>query len=577
MTLSTFTIGQSDAGAVKIDLTKFVDTRALIQASSGGGKSWLMRLIAERTAGDVQIIVLDPEGEFATLREKLDLVLVGPGGEIAADIRSAGLLARRLAELRVGAVIDLYDIPGAWDGRRAFVAAFIEALMNVPKASYHQTLIFIDEAHQLCPEAAQARGKDDPVTRSRKAINSLMSAGRKRGFCGILATQRLSKLDKDAAAECKNVFIGSTVLDLDQQRAADVLGIGKADRVQLRALDAGEFYCFGPAIQQKGVTLFRSDQVITTHPRSGDRHTVSVPKASHVIEDLLQHLSDLPREAEQEAHDLAAAQQRVAQLERELKVRPVTTASVIPQAVVQRVEVPALTPAETEMMREIARSVGGSGEILADQGQRLINEAQRMTNAITGLVQRWGQLQIAQRAQAIAVPQVTAAAQRRSAPMVLESNVKLPKAERSILTVLAQYPDGRSLNQVALLAGYAIGTGGFNNAIGSLRTSGYLAGSRERLQITAAGQAALGPIDPLPTGTDLINYWRGKLGKAERAAFDVLIQHYPQDLARNQLAQQAGYTPGTGGINNAISRLCTLELAQRLGGSLKANDTLFLD
>jgi hypothetical protein len=42
-------IGQTIAGEkVELDLPTLVDTRLLIQANSGGGKSWLLRLIAER-------------------------------------------------------------------------------------------------------------------------------------------------------------------------------------------------------------------------------------------------------------------------------------------------------------------------------------------------------------------------------------------------------------------------------------------------------------------------------------------------------------------------------------------------
>jgi hypothetical protein len=48
----------------------------------------------------VQTIILDNEGEFATLREKVDVLLIGDGGELPADVRSAGLLARRLSRAR---------------------------------------------------------------------------------------------------------------------------------------------------------------------------------------------------------------------------------------------------------------------------------------------------------------------------------------------------------------------------------------------------------------------------------------------------------------------------------------------
>ena len=54
-------IGQIVGGKkLELDLPTLVDTRLLIQANSGGGKSWLLRLIAERAG--IQTIVLDNEG-----------------------------------------------------------------------------------------------------------------------------------------------------------------------------------------------------------------------------------------------------------------------------------------------------------------------------------------------------------------------------------------------------------------------------------------------------------------------------------------------------------------------------------
>ena len=79
--------------------------------------------------------------------------------------------------------------------------------------------MILDEAHIYCPE----RGSGD--SESTEAVIGLMSQGRKRGYAGIIATQRLSKLNKDAAAEANNVIIGRTWLDADQARAATVLVI----------------------------------------------------------------------------------------------------------------------------------------------------------------------------------------------------------------------------------------------------------------------------------------------------------------------------------------------------------------
>src|SRR6266436_8302518 len=96
--------------SVSIDLPTLLDTRLLVQANSGGGKSWLLRRILEQSQGKVQQIVIDLEGEFATLREKYDYVLAGKDGDTPADPKSAALLARKLLELNVSAIIDLYEL-----------------------------------------------------------------------------------------------------------------------------------------------------------------------------------------------------------------------------------------------------------------------------------------------------------------------------------------------------------------------------------------------------------------------------------------------------------------------------------
>src|SRR5271157_4163877 len=94
---------------LNLDLPKLIDTRLLIQANSGGGKSWAIRKLLETTFGKVQHIVLDVEGDFASLREKFDYVLAGRDGDLPADPRSAELLARKVLELECSIIIDLYE------------------------------------------------------------------------------------------------------------------------------------------------------------------------------------------------------------------------------------------------------------------------------------------------------------------------------------------------------------------------------------------------------------------------------------------------------------------------------------
>jgi len=100
---------------------------------------------------------------------------------------------------------------------------------------------------------------------------------------------------------------------------------------------------------------------------------------------------------------------------------------------------------------------------------------------------------------------------------------RLPMGQRKILSVLSQYPSGRRKNQVALLAGYAVSGGGFNNALSALRSRGRIAGTKESLHITDDGLAVLGTWAPLPTGHALVEHWLGTLAKAERAILQTLV------------------------------------------------------
>jgi hypothetical protein len=168
----------------------------------------------------------------------------------------------------------------------------------------------------------------------------------------------------------------------------------------------------------------------------------------------------------------------------------------------------------------------------------------------------------------------TPAAPRSVARGEPSSNGNLAGGERKILTALAQYPDGRSKTQIAILTGYAHNGGGFNNYLSALRSKGYLAGSGDRLTITDDGLRTLGPYDPLPQGRELLDYWLRQVGKAERLILQALADAYPHTRTKDELGEATGYEPNGGGFNNALSRLRSLELIAGRG-ELKASDELF--
>lgn len=296
---------------VQLDVARLLTTKLLVQANSGGGKSWALRRLLEQLFGLVPQVVIDLDGEFFTLREKFSYVLAsaGAGGDCKIDVRSAPLLARRILEHGFSVIIDLSEMKK--HDRARFVRTFLDALMEAPRALWRPLFVCIDEAHQFCPEKDQAE--------SAAAVIDLMTRGRKRGFCGVLATQRISKLSKDAAAECNNKLIGRSALDVDMKRAADELGFTTREQQHaLRALDEGGFYAFGPAIS-KQVTLVKMGAVQTTHLEPGQGGKTTPPPAPEKMKKILEKLADLPAEAEAQEGELDRLRRENANLHRTIE------------------------------------------------------------------------------------------------------------------------------------------------------------------------------------------------------------------------------------------------------------------
>jgi hypothetical protein len=144
-----------------------------------------------------------------------------------------------------------------------------------------------------------------------------------------------------------------------------------------------------------------------------------------------------------------------------------------------------------------------------------------------------------------------------------------------VLAVLAQYPEGRTKRQTAILAGYAVKGGGFNGALSKLRTLGFITGS-EMLTITQKGLAAIeGQWEPLPTGGALLDYWLSTLNRAaERAVLTAVYDAYPDAISKEEIAEKTGYEVTGGGFNGALSKLRTLELIER-GDPVRAAAAFF--
>ncbi len=582
----------SDEQAVGFDLPTFIETRALVVANSGGGKSYALRKLLEATHGSVQQIVIDLEGEFSTLRERFDYIVVGKGGDVPAAPKTAELLAQRLLELQVSAICDLYELKA--HDRVRFVRLFLEGLMKAPKALYHPVMIVIDEAHLFAPQQGDCE--------SYAAVIDLCTRGRKRGFCAVLATQRLSKLHKDACAELLNKMIGRTSLDIDQKRAADELGfVGKDDRLGLRMLKPGEFHVYGPALrsngrEETGVIAFRVGEVLTRHPKVGARQIEAPPAPTARVKEVLGKLVDLAQETERKERTELELKGEITDLKRKLTIaekgvnlkpcgheeelsrlraenklqtKVINSRHVFKKSVERRIV--SIQQGLTDLQKTINDQLAGHFLEEAARIQERLDEGN--TSNLSPEIKQVRKVvkKVVQVEHASPVPGLT--------PKHLDAP-ELSRTQQKILNVaawiqqfgIAPIPVG----MLAAHAGYSAGGGAFNNLLSRLNVLGFIRRpGGGMIELTPMGVAVARPEEHIDG--DVLESWYAKIGNSKARMLKLLVDDYPNVYTKAELAEKLGEAAGGGAFNNKVSALKTLGLVEYPApGMVKASELLFV-
>ena len=274
-------IGLDETGRpVGIDIEELLATRLLVQGNSGSGKSHLLRRLLEESAGLVQQVIIDPEGDFGTLADAYSHIVIDAGDY---NEREIARMAARIREHRASVILNLESLE--LEAQMTCAAAFLNAMFDAPREHWYPALVVVDEAQMFAPSVAG--DVPDPVRRaSLSAMTNLMCRGRKRGLAGAIATQRLAKLAKNVAAEASNFLMGRTFLDIDMARAADLLGMERRQAERIRDLERGCFLGLGPAISRRPVAIRIG--ATKTFSRTGTHTLLPMPDAA--AEDLRDRL-----------------------------------------------------------------------------------------------------------------------------------------------------------------------------------------------------------------------------------------------------------------------------------------------
>ena len=572
-------------------LHSLVESRLLIQASSGGGKSYMLRVLAEQVIRHMPVIILDWEGEFATLRERYDLVLAGPTGEVSCNVKTAAMLARNLIELEVSAIVDMSELK--MHQRQEYVAVFLKALIELPKKLWPSkqgkaVMVMVDEAHKLCPQKERSQ--------SSSAVIDLQSLGRKRGLCGVLATQRLSKLNKDAAAECNNVLIGRCS-GIDAAKACDMLGLPPANKHELTRAPTGMWRGVGPAFVfnehgqpiEWGCVSFQGALAATTHAKSGAT-LLTPPKPSAKIKKVIPLLEAAQVKTAKEIKDLGEAKKEITNLKRQVtlakkenpepKVETVTEIDyeAVERAVKARDEQwePLLTAA-TKQIRDLLerfKRVYGTVVTEFEAGVDAELDAKTLACSLVDLVPpgmaKGPVLKAAERKKSTGRRTKRTGRKKRTAPPADAVGEEPNASELKILgalTWLASVGVHQPSRPVAgVMAGYKPG-GRFNNLLGSLNTKEHIwYPCPGTIEITDSGVTHAPEHEEPPTLQDLWDAWQSKLSNSQWKLIEVVLDEtlVKDSLTPALLAEQSGYTVG-GRFNNLLGSLRTLGLITKRG------------
>lgn len=558
-----------------------------ILARKGAGKTYTAAVFAEELIGvGLPVVILDPLGAFWGLRSSADgekvglpvTILGGEHGDVPLDPHAGKVIADLVVEQPGAYILDLSSFESN-KAQDTFVTAFAERLYRLKAAERSPLHLIVDEADSFAPQRPMPGQQ-----RMLGAFEAIVRRGRIRGLGVTLITQRPAVLNKNVLTQVECLVTLQITAPQDRKAIDEwVAGNGtKEERDQLIAslasLQKGEAWFWSPSWLQ----VFTRAQV----RRRQTFDSSKTPELGEVVEPKRMAPVDLERLRERMAASIAKAeaedprklQTRIRELERQIADRPPEQ---VVETVVERIEVPVLN-GEVSELRELVRELVDFGQTITDVGGRIVAAIDRVSaTPLRGQVEQEPRGVPARRPAgdrgqtAVATP-APAAPRREPAPA--GEGRALGKAERLILSVLAQFPAGRTKTQVALLTGYAGSGGGFNNALSALRSSGLIEGTKDLLIATQAGLDAIGDqVEPLPGGRDLLDHWlrHPKLGKAERLVLEYLHGLYPNTATKDDVAAAVGYAPDGGGFNNALSRLRTLELITGGRDDLRASEDLF--
>lgn len=532
-----------------------------ILAKKGVGKTYTANVMAEEMieAGH-QVCIVDPIGVWFGLRSSADgkkpglpvIILGGDHADAPLEVSSGAVIADFVVDETASVVIDLSRFRKGEQTR--FMTDFGERLYYRNRDPLH---LVLDEADAFAPQKPY-KGQE----RMLGAIEDIVRRGRARGLGVTLISQRSAVLNKDVLTQIEVLIALRMTSPQDRKALDEWVKLHAGDDSQrdeflssLPSLPVGEAWFWSPGwldIFKRVKVRQRKTFDSSATPKLGERRVDPKSFAEVDLEALAGRIAETIERAK--ADDPKELRRRIAELEKQLKGHK------CPEASVERVEVPVLDDLDRDLLTRTAGDLTQIADKIWDASDRLLKTSVAGTPLATGGIVKKPGLVLVDAHE----PEVRKLPTPSKVAPVDDGEIKIGKGHRTILDILAQWPEGRTHNELAFLSGYSAGSSTISALLSALRKAG-LVTNGQPVKLTEEGLKAAGGAQARPTGPELLDYWRShpRMGKGENAVLDVLMGSYPNEVDHTELCERSGYSPTASSVSAILSRLRKLGLVEK--------------
>jgi len=236
-----------------LDIASVITGRTFMSSITRWGKSWASRKTVEDCFGHAGIIIIDPEGEYSSLREKYPFLIIGK--DVPLQLETAEFMAEKTLESKISVIIDLSMIEVELS--KEYVNRFLRRFFFLETTLRQPYLIVVEEAEEFGPEKGIA------TTTCLEILRNITKKGGKRGIGILVVAHRPAWVSKGIISQCTNKALGRIDWPGDLEVLEKYARIPHETIDKLPTLGKGEFCFTGDWVKE--TTFVKVGQVKTTH------------------------------------------------------------------------------------------------------------------------------------------------------------------------------------------------------------------------------------------------------------------------------------------------------------------------